>query len=387
MSTCIYIIAGEPSGDLLGARLMRALREQHPEVCFAGIGGEVMQSEGLSTLFPIAEISVMGLFEVIPRLRNILRRIDETVKDIERLQPNAIVTIDSWGFVSSVLKRLKKRGCKIPKIHYVAPQVWAWKKGRAKKVPKLVDHLMTLLPYEPAYFEKYGLACTFVGHSVIETANQTRLTRTEFAKKYQLCEEKDRLNLCILCGSRQSEVHRLAPIFVKAIQIIAKKYPNIHLILPTVKVLSSQVEQHFAPLQIPYTIVQGSERYSAFSASDFALAASGTVSLELTSCDTPHLIAYTFNKLTNALTHILVKIKFANLINILADKEIIPEFTIEKCKAEYIAQKALEMINDKTALQTQMIEAKAQFAKLQPSNLLPSQTAANTVWNIIVRKD
>jgi lipid-A-disaccharide synthase len=168
----IYLIVGEPSGDILASRLIKAICAKHPGAEFFGIGGETMKAEGFNSLFNIKDLSVMGLMEVIPKLPVILRRRKEVLCDIENLQPDVIVTVDSWGFVNSILKNLKKRGNKVPKVHYVAPQVWAWKKGRAKKAAQIMEHLMTLLPYEPPYFEKYGLDCTFVGHPVIEnTAN------------------------------------------------------------------------------------------------------------------------------------------------------------------------------------------------------------------------
>ncbi|MGN1063497.1 MAG: lipid-A-disaccharide synthase, partial [Alphaproteobacteria bacterium] len=169
MTLKVYLIAGEPSGDLLGSRLMRALKKQTSNgVCFTGVGGETMQAEGLRSLFDIADLSVMGLVEVIPGLPKILRHMGEVVRDIEKQQPDIIITIDSYSFSAAIHKRLKKRGCTIPHVHYVAPQVWAWKKGRAKKVAHFMDHLFCLLPGEPAYFAPYGMAATFVGHPVVE---------------------------------------------------------------------------------------------------------------------------------------------------------------------------------------------------------------------------
>ncbi len=374
----VYLIAGEPSGDLLGGRLMAALRRQRPDVEFAGVGGELMQENGLKSLFNIAEISVMGFFEVLPRLRRILGLINRTVADIKRLQPDVIVTIDSWGFVNSVLKQLKKEGIAIPKVHYVAPQVWAWKKGRAKKVPKIVDRLMTLLPFEPQLFEKHGLKCDFVGHPVIENTASVTDDSATFRTLYGIAP--DREIMCVLPGSRHSEVSRLAPVFVNALKIISGKYPNIHLVIPTVEAMADEVKSHFAKLQIPHTIVHGQQsRYSAFTASKMAIAASGTVSLELTACGTPHLIAYTFSKLTNLLANLLVKIKLANLINILADKEIIPEFTTTSCRADLIAAKAMEMWESAPLREEQVLEAKVQLARLKPHGLMPSEAAAKVV--------
>ena len=375
----VYLIAGEPSGDLLGGRLMAALRQLYPNISFAGVGGELMQENGLKSLFNISEISVMGFFEVLPRLRRILRLIRQTVNDIKHTQPDVLVTIDSWGFVRSVLKKLKREGVAVPKIHYVAPQVWAWKKGRAKKIPKLVDHLMTLLPFEPPLFEKHGLSCCFVGHPVAENTANVADDSAAFRRRHSI--QPDREILCVLPGSRHSEVSRLAPIFIQVLATITEKYPNVHLVIPSVEAMVGEVKMRFGKAQIPHTVVQGQQaRYCAFKASKMAIAASGTVSLELTACGTPHIIAYTFSKLTNFLADLLVKIKLANLINILGGREIIPEFTTGDCRADLIAAKALELWENAALRQQQLTEAQQQLDKLKPQGgLLPSEAAARFV--------
>jgi lipid-A-disaccharide synthase len=185
----IYIIAGEPSGDLLASRLMQALSAKDPDVRFAGLGGETMTALGFESLFDISDISVMGFFEVLPKLRLIMRRLKQVMDDIRYTRPDVIVTVDSWGFAHQVLERLKKKGCRIPRVHYVAPQVWAWKPGRAKTVARLVNHLMTLLPFEPPYFEKHGLQCTFVGHPVIENTANLTADPLAFKSKYGIPEK------------------------------------------------------------------------------------------------------------------------------------------------------------------------------------------------------
>jgi lipid-A-disaccharide synthase len=374
----VYLIAGEPSGDLLGGRLMAALRRQRPDLAFAGVGGELMQEHGLRSLFPIAHISVMGFFEVLPRLRRILRLIRRTADDIRRTQPDVIVTIDSWGFVSRVLKRLKREGVATPKVHYVAPQVWAWKKGRAKKVPKLVDHLMTLLPFEPQLFEKHGLRCTFVGHPVMESAAGITSDSAAFRRQHGVAPERE--ILCVLPGSRHSEVSRLAPVFADALKLFTEKHPNVHLVLPTVEAMAHEVKAHFSRVHLPHTLVHGQrQRYGAFTASKLAVAASGTVSLELAACGTPHLIAYTFSRLTNAVANLLVHVRFANLINILAQREIIPEFTTSRCRADLIAAKMLELWEGNSLREQQAAAARSELNKLKPPGMMPSEAAARVV--------
>ena len=186
----IYIIAGEPSGDLLGSRLMRALKSKtDSKIKFYGIGGETMEREGLHSLFDVSELAVMGLAEVIPSIPKILRRIRETVDDIAKKKPDVVITIDSWSFSSRIHKALRKKNLGIPQVHYVAPQVWAWKKKRAQTMYKYIDLLLTLFPYEPKYFTPYKLDARFVGHPVIESP-VIKADINAFRKKYKIPEDK-----------------------------------------------------------------------------------------------------------------------------------------------------------------------------------------------------
>jgi lipid-A-disaccharide synthase len=408
MGLVVYLIVGEPSGDILASRLMKAIRSQHSDAQFFGIGGETMRAEGFNSLFDIKDLSVMGVMEVIPRLPVILRRRKEVLNDIERVQPDVIVTVDSWGFISSILKILKKRKNTIPVVHYVAPQVWAWKKGRAKKAAKMMNHLMTLLPNEPQYFEKYGLSCTFVGHPVIDSsASLTDHSSASLTDRSSVgfdsvqpprrslsavrlrsltgveAPENARI-LCILPGSRHNEVNKLAPVFVESIKQLHKEIPNLFLLIPSVETMKDEINEYFKNIGIPYKIIIGQQaRYEAFRISEFALAASGTVSLELTACGTPHIIAYTFNWLTNRMAEFFVKIKFANLINILADRLIIPEFVLRNCRTDLIVPEILSFFQDKEKGEIQMRQAKEQLAKLKPADKLPSEKAAEVVIKMI----
>jgi lipid-A-disaccharide synthase len=376
----IYFVTGEPSGDLLASSLMKALKEKTPDVEFYGIGGETMRPYGLNSLFNMAELTVMGFFEVIPVLPRILKRIEQTVADIEKVNPDILITVDSWGFVSVLLSRLKKRKITIPKLHYVAPQVWAWKKGRAKNVAKLVDRLMTLLPYEPEYFEKYGLKCDFVGHPVVENRIE-EIDADDFRERYNI--PRDANILSVLPGSRNSEVKRLIPVFNEAIGLLSAKIENLFVVIPTVETVVDEIEKAFKNSNIPCRIITGrNERYAAFKQSMAAIAASGTVSLELASCKTPHLVAYKFNPLTNFFADIFVKVKYANLINILSNREIIPEFMLHKCEANLIADKILEIITGNNAL-FMIKETDEGLRKLRLPDILPSEKAAEIVYEMV----
>lgn len=374
----IYFIVGEPSGDLLASGLMKALLKVDPSIEFRGMGGESMIAKGFCSLFNIAEISVMGFFEVLPRLPLILKRLKQTIADIEKWQPDVIVTVDSWGFASSLLSRLKKRKSKIPTIHYVAPQVWAWKKSRAKKVAQLTDHLMTLLPNECQYFEKYGLHCEFVGHPVAERIAASIGTEAIFRDKIKI--PANAKVICVLPGSRRSEIRKLAPVFKRAIIKINECEGDFHVVIPTVVAMETKVRKIFSDLKLPVRIVTGTEnRYNTFKISDIAIAASGTVSLELAALKVPHLIAYTFNTLTNIMVKMTIKIRFANLINILANREIIPEFVLNNCRPYLIANCAISLLNSRQKAESQVLNAQQTMQQLNLPNIMPSERAAQIV--------
>ena len=212
----IYLIAGEPSGDLLGSRLMRAIKKQtNGEVEFYGVGGDTMKREGLNSLFDISDLAIMGLLEIIPSIPKVLRHIRNTVNDIIRVQPDVVVTIDSWSFSARVHKALRKKKTNIPQMHYVAPQVWAWKKKRAKTMYKYIDRLLTLFPYEPKYFTPYNLPTDFIGHPVIES-EAVHADAQAFYQKFSVPQDKKIMT--VLPGSRKTEVSRLLPVFLESIK-------------------------------------------------------------------------------------------------------------------------------------------------------------------------
>ncbi len=331
----VYLIAGEPSGDLLGARLMRSLRKQtNNHVIFYGVGGEGMQEEGLRSLFDITDLSVMGLVEVIPSIPKILGHLNEIMRDIQEKQPDIVMTIDSYSFSARVHQRLKKSGWKIPHVHCVAPQVWAWKKGRAKKVGRFIDHLFCLLPQEEDYFKPHGAQTTFIGHPVIE-GGADKGNAAAFREKYGISPTTTVLTL--LPGSRRNEVAYLLPVFKTAVEELHRQIPDLFVVIPSVQTVSATVKKMLNGWKVPYVMTSGKkERYDAFAASQAALAASGTVSLELAMAGVPHLIAYKVSPLTGYIAKKLLKIRFVNLINLLANREIIPELLQENCTVDKV---------------------------------------------------
>lgn len=339
----IYLIAGEPSGDMLGTRLMRALREQKPDVEFAGVGGENMEKAGLKSLFDITDLAIMGLAEVIPSIPKVLRRIKETVADIAEKKPDVVITIDSWSFSARVHKALRKKGIKVLQMHYVAPQVWAWKKGRAKTMHKYIDRLLTLFPNEPAYFTPYGLKTDFIGHPVIESS-MIKAQPEDFLKKYNI--PTDKKIALILPGSRHNEVANLLPVFLETAVELKKKHPELYFVLPTVKTVEQRVKRMLSEQTMDVLVVNTQDdRYAAARAAKMAIAASGTVALELAIVNVPHLIAYKAPKITAWLVRHISNIKFVNLTNILLDKLIVPELLQENCTKDKLYHTAEELLN------------------------------------------
>ncbi len=342
MTLKVYLIAGEPSGDLLGARVMRALKKLEPDTQIFGVGGESMQTEGLKSLFDIKDLAVMGFFEVLPQLPKILKHFKEIQSDINQKKPDIIMTIDSYSFSARVHKMLKKNGCTVPHVHLVAPQVWAWKKGRTKTIGHFVDHLFCLLPNEPAYFAPYGMPATFVGHPVIE-GGADKGDSNVFREKYNIPKEK-RI-VCLLPGSRSNEIKYLLNDFMKTADNLYATNSDLFFVIPTVATVHDKIKKKMENWQTPHLVIIGEkERYNAFAAASAALAASGTVSLELALAGVPHLIAYRLNPITAAIAKRILKVKYVNLINLIMDQPIIPELLQENCTVSKLTQTMRQLL-------------------------------------------
>jgi lipid-A-disaccharide synthase len=380
----IYLIAGEPSGDLLGSRLMRAMIAKNPEVQFYGIGGETMEREGLKSLFNISDLAVMGLFEVLPSLPKILKRFSQTIEDIEKIKPDAVVTIDSWSFSARIHKLLRRKKLNIPQIHYVAPQVWAWKKKRAKTMYKYIDHLLTLFPYEPKYFTPHNLPTTFVGHPVIESS-VLWASGEDFRTRFNV-DDNARI-MSVLPGSRHTEVSRLLPVFLNVVRKIKETHPDFCFVIPTVQTVEDRVKQMVEESALPIIVVNNeSDRHDAFCASEVAIAASGTVALELAMVDIPHIISYKLSKTSAWLAKHFLKIQFVNLSNILLGREIVPELLQENCNEEKILHYVDELLKKKDLYNRQMEGFSKVKEILGVGEQTPSANACDVIFDIINKK-
>jgi lipid-A-disaccharide synthase len=376
--TLIYLIAGEQSGDVLGGRLMRALAAARPDVTFAGVGGENMRDAGLNSLFPMNELALMGLVEVLPRILSLKRRIAETIADITARRPALVVTIDSPGFTMRVLKAIAPLA--IPRVHYVAPQIWGWRESRVRRYPGLFDELLCLLPFEPEFFARHGVQARFVGHPVLESgADQGDAGR--FRAKFNI-PATARI-LTVMPGSRRTETARLLPIFGDAIAQLRRDVPDLLPVVPVADTVAAQViaaSQHW-PVR-PVIVTDSCDKFDAFAASQAGMIKSGTSTLEVALAGVPMVVAYTFGKLTNALARKILKVKYASIINLLADRAVLPECLLSDCTADNIASTLLPLLTNPAAARAQREAAFAMLAKLRPAEGLPSVAAAQ----VIVRK-
>ncbi|MBT6094159.1 MAG: lipid-A-disaccharide synthase [Rhodospirillaceae bacterium] len=379
----IYLIAGEESGDRLGGPLMRALCDDlDGEVLFAGIGGPMMTEAGLNSLFPMQELSVMGVTEVLPRLPRLIRRINQTVTDVRTRKPDVLITIDAPDFCFRVAKKLKGQG--IPLVHYVAPTVWAWRPGRAEKVSRFLDHLLALLPFEPPFFEKHGLACTYVGHPVLQSGAD-KGDGSAFRNQHHI--PSDTPLLVLLLGSRAGEVGRLLPIFTEAVEQLHRAIPNLEVLIPTVPATHDQVLTGTSSLTTPVHVLKtDQEKYDAFAAADVALAASGTVALELAMAGTPSVIGYKLATLTTLLARKVVQTPYVNLINIILKREAIPELILENCVADKLAGALETLFSTPDARAAQKHDYKAALAILGHGTISPNKRAAETIRHILQTK-
>jgi lipid-A-disaccharide synthase len=356
------LVAGEPSGDQLGAQLMVGLKQLAGDrIAITGVGGPAMAREGLKSLFPIETMAVMGLREVVPAIPAILRRVQEAVSFALQTRPDAVVLIDSPDFTHRIARALKKTDPSIKTVNYVAPQVWATRAYRAKAMAKYFDLVLALFPFEVPFFHAYGLKAVFTGHPVIE--RRLRMTGGE-ALRERFGIAPDAPLLAMLPGSRTSEIRLMFPTFRKTVEILARRIPGLVTILPTVPHVAARVKEKTGYWPTPLYLVENeANKFAAFDAADVALAASGTVTAELALSRTPMVVFYILGGLTYALGIWLYNSRFFTLLNILLDREAAPEFLQAKAKPEILAAELEKLLRDRAAYDAQ-IAAMDEFARL-----------------------
>ncbi|THD84469.1 lipid-A-disaccharide synthase [Aliigemmobacter aestuarii] len=368
----LFVVAGEPSGDRLGAALMAGLKDLAPGVTFAGVGGPLMQAEGLDSLFPMEELSVMGLVEVLPKYLHLRRRIRQTAEAALASGADAIITIDSPDFSLRVARIVKAARPGFRTIHYVAPSVWAWRPGRAAKMARVIDHVLALLPFEPPYMQAAGMTCDFVGHPVVAEPLASPQEAAPFRGAGPL--------VLALPGSRQGEVRRLAPVIGQTLALVKLRHPGAKVVLPTVRGVADLVRSLAAdwPVQ-PWIVEDAAEKRAAFAAADVAIAASGTVSLELAANACPMVIAYDMHPMTLWLMRRAALIDTVTLVNLVSETRVVPEFIGDRCRPDLIAPALLALLDDADARAAQMRAMELTMDRLGRGGEPPGLRAARSV--------
>ncbi len=381
----LFLVAAEESGDQLGAALMRALRERTGgRVSFAGVGGSAMSNEGLSSLYPIDDLAIIGFTAIPRRIPRILRLIRLTANEIVARKPHALIIIDSPAFSCRVARRVHFADPDIPIIEYVSPSVWAWRPGRAKELRGYIDHILAVLPFEPEVHRRLGgPPCTYVGHPVAERLVEIRPSAEEARRRMQSPPV-----LLMLPGSRLGEIRRLLPVFIDAVSRVSKQVNALEVIIPTVPRLIDQIRaatEHWAVR--PRLVVERAEKDQAFRIATAALAKSGTVTLELALAGVPMVAAYKVSRIEAATLgrRIMRRLSSIILANIVLGENVVPEFLQESCTAAKLAGALAPLLEDSTARQSQTEAFSRLDAIMKIGSITPAACAADVVLEVIER--
>lgn len=377
----LMLIVGEPSGDMLGAEIMRALKSlTGGTITMTGVGGEHMTAEGMASLYSLEATAIMGIQEALPKIPAILKEVRELAEYARRERPDAVVLIDAPDFTHRVAKRLKKVAPDILVIKYVAPQVWATRPWRAKKLGRIIDHQLALLPFEPKFFEGYGLPTSFVGHPAVERVEQA--DGAAFRERHGIPDGVPTLG--VLMGSRSMEVKHLGTVFRDTAARLASEVPGLHCILPTVPHVADKVRALVADWPTPLTVVEGAdEKAGAFAACDVALAASGTVSTELAIAGVPTVIAYRLGAITAWIGLKILQTDYVTLVNIIRNKAVMPEFIQKQCTPENLTGAVSELLTSEAARGAQLGEMGLALKEMGLGAEAPSVRAAKAILEII----
>lgn len=381
----VMLVCGEPSGDQLGAQLMSALRSlAGDDIRFVGVGGPAMTAKGLRSLCPIDATAVMGFRAILPQIPEILRRI-RTVADFARAtRPDAVVCIDSPEFTHRIAKRLRRLDPNIPTVNYVAPQVWAARQYRARKMARYFDLVLALLPFEPPIFETQGLSARFVGHPVVERAAQIA-GGVELRQRLKISSSAP--VLAVLPGSRTSEIGPLLPIFRETVGLVRKSAPDLVCLLPAVHHLDAAIRELTEDWPAPLHILNGeADKFAAFGTAGVALAASGTVTSELALAGVPMAVAYKVGRLTSVFARAIVRVKYVTLVNLLLGREAVPEFLQNRCRAGLIAPCIERLFHDEAVRDRQKRDLREAMHLLGMDDEPPSLRAARALLDFIAER-
>ncbi|HSC19480.1 MAG TPA: lipid-A-disaccharide synthase [Rhizomicrobium sp.] len=381
----LMLVCGEPSGDLLGAQLMMRLKSLAGSgLAFSGVGGPAMTGEGLQSLFPIDVTAVMGFGEVIPRIPEILRRIRYAADFALNTRPDALVCIDSPDFTHRIAQRVRRSDPSIATVNYVAPQVWASRGYRAKKMARYFDLVLALLPFEAQFFQTHGLHARFVGHPVVERRARIR-GGAELRQRLGIAPEAPLLAL--LPGSRFSEIRPLLPIFRDTVERVRQDVPDLVCLLPTMPHIAAAVRQLSAAWPVPLHIMEDEpDKFAALGTADAALAASGTVTTELALAGVPMVVAYKVGAISHAVAKAIVRVPHVSIVNLLLGREAVPEFLQTRCRPELLSSAVVPLFRDQAYREQQKHDLREAVHLLGVDDEPPSLRAARVLLDFVQQR-
>ena len=359
----IFILTGEASGDKLAAKVIDNLNKLNPNIEYLSVGGENLNKLGIKSIYNLKQITYLGFTNVLLNIFNIKRKINETVQAIENFQPDILFTVDSPDFTLRVAERVKKNNPKIKTIHYVAPQVWAWREGRVKKIKRYIDHILLLFNFEKPYFEKENMSHEFVGHPLLESKVESGIDINQILGK-------NKALISIFTGSRQSEINVLAPILLNFIKLMNEKFNDLTYVFHSTKEYSDLIQSKITEkgLKNCEVISDNKIKNHVLQKSIFAVSKSGTVSLEICNAKIPSIILYKMGLINFLIVKMLVKTKFANVINIAAKEEIIPELLQSDCNPKNIFNVVSDYLNNPKKMDEQISKTQSILNNLKTNN-------------------
>ena len=370
----IFILTGEPSGDKLASKVIVKLKSSKPDIEYLSVGGEHLKSLGIKSLYDLKEITYLGFTKVLLNIFKIKRKINDTVNKIVEFNPDILFSVDSPDFTLRVAKQVKKLKPNIKTIHFVAPQVWVWREGRVKKLKSFLNHILLLFPFEKEYFDKENIESTFTGHPLLEEEEKSKVDISQIIKE-------NKKIFSIFPGSRLSEINTLLPILFEFIKIMNEKYKDIFFVFHSTSEHNHLIQNLLLKEGFKNCGAISDEEIKSYvlRSSMFALSKSGTISLEICNAKIPSMIIYKMNMVNFFIIKMLVKVKFANIINIAANKEIIPELLQSNCNSKNIFKKVDELLKNREALENQIIRSQKIINKFKTQK--SSEIASSVLLN------
>ena len=373
----IFILTGEPSGDKLASKVISKLQKNNPNVEYSCVGGTYLNSLGIKSIFDLKEITYIGFTSVLLNIFKIKNKINKTVEEIIRFNPDILFSVDSPDFTLRVAEKVKKLNNKINTVHYVAPQVWVWREGRVKKFKKFLDHILLLFEFEKKYFDKENIPNTFVGHPLLEQVSKDKIDLSNIISN-------NKKIISLFCGSRSSEVNLLLPILIDFINMMNAKFDNFTFVFHATDENKNLISEKINNKNLKNVEVISDEniKKQILNKSTFAVSKSGTVSLEICNAKVPSIIIYKMNFLNFLIVRMLVKIKFANIINIINSKEIIPELIQNECNAKEIYNSVVYFLKNPELMKKQINECEETLTKIR-SKTSSSDEASSVLTNFL----